>query len=54
MKNRYTPLHEVINTLNLNCSLTTAKKTLYEAGIYSCVVAKKPFISEKHASACVS
>src|ERR1044072_8962942 len=35
IKNRRIPIHEVINTLDLNCSLTTAKKTLHEAGIYS-------------------
>src|ERR1041385_6436499 len=45
IKNRRIPIHEVINTLDLNCSLTTAKKTLHEAGIYSHVAAKKPFIS---------
>ncbi len=54
MKNRCALLHEVINTLSLNCSLTTAKETLYEAGIYFHVAAKKSFISEKHVSARVS
>ena len=54
MKNRRAPLHEVINTLGLNCSLTTAKTTLYEAGICSRVAAKKPFISERHAAARIS
>src|ERR1044072_4870715 len=54
IKNRRIPIHEVINTLDLNCSLTTAKKTLHEAGIYSHVAAKKPFISERHAAARVN
>ena len=50
-KNRRAPLHEVVNTLGLNCGLTTARTTLYEAGICSRVAAKKPFISERHAAA---
>ena len=54
IKNRRIPIHEVINTLDLNCCLTTAKKSLHEAGIYSHVAAKKPFISERHAAARVS
>ena len=54
MKNRCIPIHEVINTLDLNCCLTTAKKSLHEAGIYSHVAAKKPFISERHAAARVN
>lgn len=53
-KNRREPLHEGINKLGLSCSLTTAKQTLYDAGIHSHVAAKKPFISKKHASARVS
>lgn len=53
-RNRRAPLHEVVNTLGLNCSLTTAKTTLYEAGLCSHVAAKKPFISERHAAARVS
>ncbi|CAB4475353.1 unnamed protein product [Rhizophagus irregularis] len=35
-------------------SLTTAKQTLYDAGIHSHVAAKKPFISKRHASARIS
>src|SRR2546421_3783619 len=50
-QNCHKPLHEVINTLDLNCSITTAKRTLYDAGIHSHVAAKKPFVSEKQASA---
>ena len=53
-QNRHKLLHEVINTLGLNCSITTAKRTLYDAGIHSHVAAKKPFVSEKQASACIS
>jgi len=53
-KNRRAPLHEVVNTLGLNCGLTTARTTLYEAGICSRVAAKKPFISERHAAARIS
>ena len=53
-KNRRAPLYKVINTLDLTCSLTTAKTTLYEAGIRSHVAAKKPFISERHAAARIS
>ena len=53
-ENRREPLHEAINKLGLSCSLTTAKQTLYDAGIHSHVAAKKPFISKKHASARVS
>ncbi|GBC42273.1 transposable element tc3 transposase, putative [Rhizophagus irregularis DAOM 181602=DAOM 197198] len=53
-KNRREPLHEVINKLKLSCSLTTAKQTLYDAGIHSHVAAKKPFISKRHASARIS
>src|SRR3954449_12106308 len=34
-KNRREPLHEVINKLGLSCSLTTAKQTLYDAGMHS-------------------
>jgi hypothetical protein len=44
-------LHEVINILDLSCSLTTAKQTLHDAEIYSHVAIKKPFVSKKHASA---
>ena len=51
IKKRRTPLHEIINTLDLNCGLTTAKKTLYDAGIHSHSAAKKPFMPEGHASA---
>ena len=54
VKNRREPIHKIINTLGLNCSITTAKKSLHEAGIYSHVAAKKPFISERHAAARVS
>src|SRR2546421_4843863 len=53
-QNCHKPLHEVINTLGLNCSITTAKRTLYDAGIHSHVAAKKPFVSEKQASARIS
>ncbi|CAB5396087.1 unnamed protein product [Rhizophagus irregularis] len=53
-QDRREPLHEVINTLDLNCSLTTAKRALHSVGIYSHVAAKKPFISEKHALARIS
>jgi transposase len=53
-QNRRASIHEAINTLGLNCSQTTALKTLHEAGITSHVAAKKPFISEKHAAARVS
>lgn len=53
-KNRREPLHEVINTLGLSCSLTTARQTLHDAGIHSHVAAKKPFVSKKHALARVS
>ncbi|GBC48947.1 IS630 family transposase [Rhizophagus irregularis DAOM 181602=DAOM 197198] len=53
-KNRREPLHEIINTLGLSCSLTTARQTLYDAGIHSHVAAKKPFVSKKHALARVS
>ncbi|GBC48705.2 transposable element tc3 transposase, putative [Rhizophagus irregularis DAOM 181602=DAOM 197198] len=53
-QDRCEPLHEVINTLDLNCSLTTAKRALHSVGIYSHVAAKKPFISEKHALARIS
>jgi hypothetical protein len=35
--------------LDLSCSLTTAKQTLYDAGMHSHVAAKKPFILKKHA-----
>jgi len=52
--NRRAPLLEIINTLSLNCSLTTAKQILYDAGIHSHVAAKKPFVSEIHASAHIS
>jgi transposase len=51
MNNRCEPLHEAINTLDLSCSLTTAKQTLYDAGIHSHVAVKKPFITEKQAAA---
>lgn len=54
IKKRRAPLHEIVNTLGLNCGLTTAKKTLYKAGIHSRVAAKKPFISESHAEARVN
>lgn len=47
-RNRRVPLHKAVNTLGLNCSLTTVKKTLYKAGFHSQVAAKKPFISERH------
>src|SRR4051812_12002392 len=40
IKKRRTPLHEIINTLDLNCGLTTAKKTLYDVGIHSHSAAK--------------
>ena len=53
-KNRRVPLHEVVNTLGLNCGLTTVKKILYKVGIHSHIAAKKPFISEKHATARVN
>src|SRR6266516_7838866 len=53
-QNRCEPLHKVVNTLGLNCSITTAKRTLYDAGIHSHVAAKKPFVLEKQASARVS
>ncbi|CAB4496167.1 unnamed protein product [Rhizophagus irregularis] len=53
-KNRHEPLHEVINKLKLSCSLTTAKQTLYDAEIHSHIATKKPFISKRHASACIS
>ena len=33
-------LHEVVNTLSLNCNLTTAKMTLYEAKICFRIVTK--------------
>ena len=48
------PLHEIINKLNLNCSLTTAKKTLYNVGIHSHIAAKKPFVSENNANKRIS
>ena len=54
IQNRRAPIHEVINTLDLNCSQTTALKALHDVGITSHVAAKKPFISERHASARVS
>ena len=47
-------MYKVINTLDLTCSLTTAKTTLYEAGIRFRVATKKPFISERHAAARIS
>lgn len=47
-------LHEVINTLNLNCGEITAKKVSYGAEIHSHIAAKKPFVSERHGSARVS
>ncbi|CAB4481588.1 unnamed protein product [Rhizophagus irregularis] len=53
-QDRREPLHEVINTLDLNCSPTTAKRALHSVGIYSHVAAKKPFISEKHTLARIS
>ena len=46
MKNRSALLHEVINTLSLNCSSTTAKETLYKAEIYS-RVAQKSLLYQK-------
>ncbi|CAB4416961.1 unnamed protein product [Rhizophagus irregularis] len=45
---------KLLNKLKLSCSLTTAKQTLYDAGIHSHVAAKKPFISKRHASARIS
>lgn len=54
LKKRRAPLHEIVNGLGLNCGLTTAKKTLYKAGIYSHIAAKKPFVSERHAAARVN
>ena len=54
IQNRRAPIHEVINILDLNCSQTTALKALHDVGITSHVAAKKPFISERHASARVS
>ncbi|RHZ51190.1 hypothetical protein Glove_482g39 [Diversispora epigaea] len=53
-KNRCVPLHEIIDTLSLNCNLTTAKQILYDAGIHFHAAAKKPFVSERHAFACIS
>jgi len=53
-QNRRASINEVINTLDLNCSLTTARKALHDVGITSHVAAKKPFISESHATARVS
>ena len=53
-RNWRAPLHEVVNTLGLNCSLITAKTILYEARICICVATKKPFISERHAAARIS
>ena len=47
-------MHEITNTLGLNCGLTTVKKTLYKVGIRSHVAAKKPFVSERHAMARVN
>ncbi|CAB5395192.1 unnamed protein product [Rhizophagus irregularis] len=43
-----------ISKEQLSCSLTTAKQTLYDAGIHSHVAAKKPFISKRYASARIS
>src|ERR1051325_10807878 len=43
-KQCHTPLHKIINNLNLNCNLTTAKKILYDAGIHFQIAAKKLFI----------
>jgi len=50
-QDRREPLHEVINTLDLNCSLTTAKRALHDVGIYSHVAAKKTLYIRK---ACIS
>ncbi|CAG8654262.1 5973_t:CDS:2 [Funneliformis caledonium] len=46
-QDRCEPLHEVINTLGLNCNLTTAKRVLYDIGIYFHVAAKKTFYIKK-------
>ena len=45
MQNHHELLCKVVNTLGLNCSIITAKRTLYDAGIHSYVTAKKPFVS---------
>lgn len=50
-KERRKPLREIVDNLKLNCSLTTAGKTLHDAGIRSHIAAKKPFISESNAVA---
>ena len=44
IQNRRAPIHEVINTLGLNCSQTTALKTLHDVGICCC---KKTFYIRK-------
>ena len=54
IQNHHKLLHKVVNTLGLNCSIITAKRTLHDAGIHSYIAAKKPFVSEKQASARVN
>lgn len=46
MRKRRKPLHTIINNLEFNCGLSTAARVLHNAGIYSHVAAKKPFISD--------
>ena len=48
-KERRKPLHEIVDDLKLNCSLTTARRILHNNGIRGYIAAKKPFVSEKHA-----
>lgn len=51
IKKRRAPLCEIINNLGFRCSISTIKNTLYDAGLYSHIAAKKPYTSEKHACA---
>jgi transposase len=53
-KKRRAPLKEIVNNLDLDCCLSTAKNVLYNAGIHSHIAAKKPFISEDNASRRIS
>jgi len=51
---RHKPLREIIENLELKCSMSTARNVLHDAGIQSYIAAKKPFISEKQALARVN
>ena len=47
-RNRYAPLAEIGNTIPNPVCLRTLRKEVHDLGLNSCIVVKKPFLSDNH------